>query len=190
MQILTSPLSERSIHCTQPSGMDVAGDPSCLDFDKRKCKMQWISMSQHSLAKWQATHLLQWHPLPLLPLLSPSWWHYFSKAWRLRWWKMYFDHASIAVTAAGPPLSWRTPTLLHQSWPLLVQDGSREWAMATAHHVPSARIFQKPQTTTLKSFQCWFMRFVVRSSNTFCVNFLQDVLRRKALEPGLVCKQP
>ena len=30
--------------------------------------------------------------------------------------------ALIAFTAAGPPLSWRTATLLHQSWPLLVQE--------------------------------------------------------------------
>ena len=32
--------------------------------------------------------------------------------------------ALIASTAAGPPLSWRTPTLLHQSWSLLVQEMS------------------------------------------------------------------
>ena len=30
--------------------------------------------------------------------------------------------ALIAFTAAGPPLSWRIPTLLHQSWPLLIQE--------------------------------------------------------------------
>ena len=30
--------------------------------------------------------------------------------------------ALMAFTAPGPPLSWRTATLLHQSWPLLVQE--------------------------------------------------------------------
>ena len=54
-------------------------------------------------------------------------------------------------------------------------------------HVTSSRRFKKQ--TTLKRFQGSFIRLVVRSTDTFSVNF-QDVLRRKALEPGLVCKQP
>ena len=48
--------------------------------------------------------------------------------------------ALIASTAAGPPLSWRTPTLLHQSWPLLVQEMSHGNSASCAElsNVPKA----------------------------------------------------
>ena len=49
---------------------------------------------------------MQWHPLPLLPL-SPLWWHYLSKAWQLRWRKMYFDHWV-------PRPWWRSPQPDHR----------------------------------------------------------------------------
>ena len=192
MQILTSPLSERSIHCTQPSGMDVASDLSCLDFDKRKgvkhfARLCWLVVIHCSVVD----HHQPAQPGKVAGTLYPCcWWHYFFQSMTAALMK----NACWPLSAQGLDCVHRSRTTFvledtSVTAPMLAAVGSREWAMATAHHVPSSRIFKK-QTRTLKSFQGSFMRFVVKSSDTFCVNFLQDVLRRKALEPGLVCKQP
>ena len=119
----------------------------------------------------------------------PLWWHYLSKAWQLRWRKMYFDHWVPRPWWRSPPPDHRCPggqqrycTNPGHCWFKRMSHGSSE------SHVTSSRIAKKQ--ATLKRFQGSFMRFVVKSTDTFSVNFLQDVLRRKALKPRLVCKQP
>ena len=75
-------------------------------------------------------------------------------------------------------------TLLHQSWPLLVQE-TEPWKQRITcdelSNIQKANNFEKVSRFIheVSSEMQWY----------FSVKF-QDVLRRKALEPGLVCKQP
>ncbi len=64
-------LSERSIHSTQASGMDITGNLPRFDFDEGKSELSVITTSQHFLAKWQTQPTWYNHTLSLLPLLPP-----------------------------------------------------------------------------------------------------------------------
>ena len=77
--------------------------------------------------------------------------------------------ALIAFTAARPPLSSITPTLLHQSWPLF---GSREWVMAAAHHMCRALEYSESRQQLWKAFKVhswglWWNPVILFVSNFF-----------------------
>ena len=126
-------------------------------------------MNQHSLAKWQATHLIDAMaastpaalPVPLmmaLPFQSMTAVLMKNVCWPLS------AKALIAFTAAGPPLSWRTATQRYctnpgHCWFKRLSHGSSE------SHVTSSRRFKKQ--TTLQRLQRSFMRLVVKSTQWY-----------------------
>ena len=149
----------------------------CTDLLSSKVTRTWLPFwrNQHSLAKWQATHLNDAMaastpaalPVPLvmaLPfqsmtaaLMKNVCWPLSAKAFPpgQRW------------SGCGPQPDHLCPggQQRNVTAPILATVGSREWAMEAAHHVPSSRIFKKQ--TTLKRFQGSFIRLAVKSSGTF-----------------------
>ena len=173
----------RELHGTQPS----ISSPLAVDCAEVGCWLLWSGcgernqglgtqetwMNQHSLAKWQATHLIDAMaastpaalPVPLmmaLPFQSMTAALMKHVCWPLS------AKALIAFTAAGPPLSWRTATQRYCTNP------GHCWFKRMSHgnsqsHVTSSRRFKKQ--STLKRLQGSFMRFVVKSSGTFFCQF-------------------
>ena len=169
----------RELHGTQPS----ISSPLAVDCAEVGCWLLWSGcgernqglgtqetwMNQHSLAKWQATHLIDAMaastpaalPVPLmmaLPFQSMTAALMKNVCWPLS------AKALIAFTAAGPPLSWRTATQRYctnpgHCWFKRLSHGSSE------SHVTSSRRFKKQ--TTLQRLQRSFMRLVVKSTQWY-----------------------
>ena len=149
--------------------MDIAGNSSCLTSTRGRVKCKGSSPASTALQSgrqptWcNGTLYLCGLSCPLmmaLPFQSMTAALMKNVCWPLS------AKALMAFTAAGPPLSWRTATLLHQSWPLLVQENEPWKQRITCDELSNIQ-----KASNFERFQGSFMRLVVRCSDTFLSNF-------------------